>query len=245
MTKPLKKAGFRQGIYAQSSTAKEVLGTYRLLMDGRGFRYAKAGAADLAAGKMGLCAALDSAVVNEVIVTAVAIGDMTMALTVTAGTAIAENELLGGQFQVQDGTGEGQSYGISGNSAISASGTAINIALTDPVRVALDTTSEFNLVRSPWWAVYESATGEQAAAGVAPIAVTTLYYYWAQTKGLCAVLQEATDAVGCNMCVSTSTAGAVVSVTNGGVDADLPFIGTNYGTAGATGEYTPVILSID
>jgi hypothetical protein len=245
MTKPIKKAGFAQGIYEQSATAKETLGTLRITQDGRKFRYAKAGAADLAPGKMGLGAALNAAHVDEDILVAVAIGTYTLDLTVTAGSALAENQLKGGYFIVADATGEGQTYMIAGNSAISASDTAIQVALDDPIRVALATTTQFTLAQSPWYAVYESATGEAMVAGVAPIVVTTLYYYWAQTGGVCGVLQAATDAVGCNMCVSTATAGAVVSVTNGGVDADLPFVGVQYGTAGVAGEYTPVFLTID
>ena len=245
MTKPIKKAGFAQGIYEQSATAKETLGTLRITQDGRKFRYAKAGAAALAAGKMGLGAALNAAHVNEIILAAVAIGAYTLDLTVTAGSALAENQLKGGYFMTMDATGEGQCYLIAGNSAISASGTSIQIALDDPIRVALDTTSEFSLVQSPWYAVYESATGEAMVAGVAPIAVTTLYYYWAQTGGIANVLQEGTDAVGCNMTVSTATAGAVVSVADGAIDADLPLVGIQYGTAGVAGEYTPVFLTID
>ena len=245
MTKPIKKAGFAQGIYEQSATAKETLGTLRITQDGRKFRYAKAGAADLVAGNMGLGAALNAAHVNEAILAAVAIGSGSLDLTVTAGSALAANQLKGGYFQVTDGTGQGQNLMIAGNSVISASGTAIQIALDDGIKVALDTTSEFTLVQSPWYATYESATGEAMVAGVAPIAVTTLYYYWAQTGGIANVLQEATDAVGCNMCVSTATAGAVVSQTNGGIDADLPKVGVQYGTAGVAGEYTPVFLTID
>ena len=244
MTKPIKKAGFAQGIYEQSATAKETLGTIRITQDGRKFRYAKAGASDLVAGKIGLGASLDAAHVNEAITAAVAIGTYTLDLTVTAGTAIAANGLRGGYFQVEDGTGEGQNLQIAGNSAISASGTSIQVSLEDPIRVALDTTSEFSLVRSPWYAVYESATGEQMPAGVAPIAVTTLYYYWAQTGGVANCLQEGTPAVGTNLVISTSTAGSVAAATSG-IDIDLPIVGYTYGTAGVAGEYTPVFLTID
>ncbi|MBU0906688.1 MAG: hypothetical protein KKE05_00865 [Nanoarchaeota archaeon] len=244
MTKPIKKAGFAQGIYAQSVTAKETLGTLRITQDGRKFRYAKAGAADLAAGKFGLGAALSAYVVNEIILVAVAIGKQTLDLTITTGTAIAENELRGGYFQVQDGTGEGQNLMIAGNTAMAASGTTIQVALEDPIRVALDTTSEFNLVRSPWWAVYESDTGEAFPGGVAPIAVTTLYYYWVQTGGVAICLQEGTPAVGTNLVVSTATAGSVAAATSS-IDIDLPIVGYTYGTAGVANEYTPIFLTID
>ena len=244
MTQPLKKAGFAQGIYEQSSSAKEMLGTLRITKDGRKFRYAKAGSSDLCPGKMGLCAALDSQLVDEAGI-AMAVGDYSVAQVVTSGVAMAENELRGGYFQVQSAPGPGQNYLITGNTLIDASGTIVNVSLDDPIRVAITTSSKVSLVRSPWYEVYESSTGEAMAAGVAPIVVTTLYYYWAQTGGMANVLQEGTDNMGCNMTVSTSTEGAVVSVVNGTIDADLPLIGINYGIQGETGDYTPVFLTID
>jgi hypothetical protein len=244
MTKPIKKAGFAQGIYEQSATAKETLGTLRITQDGRKFRYAKAGAADLACGNMGLSVVSNADHVDEAITAAVAIGSYTLDLTVTAGTALAENQLRGGYFQVNDATGQGQNYMIAGNSAISASATAIQIALDDPIRVALDTTSEFSLIQSPWWAVYESATGEAMVAGVAPIVVTTLYYYWAQTGGVACCLVAGTSAFGSNMCVSTAIAGAITPATSG-IDVDLPLVGYICGVGGVDTEYAPAFLTID
>ena len=245
MTKPLKKAGFAQGIYEQSSTAKEMLGTLRITRDGRKYRYAKAGSTDLIAGKMGVSADLSAYVVREIILTAVPIGEYTLDLTITTGTAIAKDELRGGYFMTQTGTGFGQTILITGNSAMASDGTKIQVALEDPIRVALDATTYFTLARSPWWAVDETATTEVMVCGVAPIAVTALYYYWCQTGGMCAVLQETTDASGCIMCVSTGTEGAIVSITTTAIVANLPLVGVNYGMAGATGEYTPVFLNID
>jgi hypothetical protein len=244
MTKPIKKAGFAQGIYEQSSTAKETLGTLRITQDGRKFRYAKAGAADLACGMLGLSAVSNADHVDEIIVTAVAVGTYTLDLTVTAGTALAENQLKGGYFQVNDEAGQGQNYMITGNSAISASDTAIQVALDDPIRVALTTSSQFSLIQSPWYAVYESATGEAMVAGVAPIVVTTLYYYWAQTGGVSCCLVAGTSAFGTNMCVSTAIAGAATPATSG-IDVDLPLIGYVCGVGGVDTEYAPIFLTID
>ena len=243
MTKPLKKSGFAQGIYEQSATAKEMLGTLRITRDGRKYRYAKASGAKVA-GKFGLASALSAYVVNEIILAAVAIGEYTLDLTVTTGTAIAKDELRGGYFQVQDGTGEGQNILITGNSAMASDGTAIQVALEDPIKVALDITSEFNLVRSPWWAVVETDTGEAFPGGIAPIAVTTLYYYWCQTGGVANSFQEGTPAVGSNLVVSTGTAGSLIAATSG-IDIDLPIVGYTYGTAGVANEFTPVFLTID
>jgi len=243
MTMPLKKAGFQQGIYEQSSTAKEMLGTLRITKDGRKFRYARAGAAALGTGKMGLAASLDSQVVDEAGI-AMAIGDYSVAQVVTAGVAVAVDELKGGYFMVQSTPGQGQNYLISGNSAISASGTVINVSLYDPIRVAITTASKVTLARSPWFEVYESATAEQMPAGVAPIEVSINYYYWAQTGGIANVLYYDTPAVGSNLIVSTDLSGGVAVIASS-VDVDCSIIGYTYGTAGVASDYCPVFLTID
>jgi len=240
-TSPLKKAGFAQGIYQTSSTQKEALGTRRVLKDGREFVYAQAGAADLAAGKLGVSAAINAAHADEAILAAVAIGTKTLALTVTAGTAIAANALKDGALMINDNTGEGYSYTIESNSAISASGTIINITLAEGIKVALDTTSQFILAHNPWKGVVESTT-TGTPVGIAVVAVTTLYYYWAQTRGLANVLMG--DTTGIGTCVTqdiaTVAGGSAVMATS----SILPAIGTSFGFAGVDTEYQPVILKI-
>jgi len=242
MTKPLKKAGFAQGIYAQSSVAKEMVGTYRMTQDGRGFRYAYASEA-LAIGKMTHATQLAAAHLDEAILAAVEIGTMSLTLTVTAGTAIAENELRGGYLNINSGTGAGQNLLIAGNNAISASGTEISIALEDPIMVALDITSTFNLQRSEWWYVQLSTTDENFATGVPPISVTSGYYCWLQTHGSACVLIAGTPAVGSELILS-DTEGAVAVVATS-KDIDVPTIGYKTHTAGVAADYGSVFLTID
>ena len=243
MTAPMKRAGFAQGIYQQSVTKKEALGTLRITQDGRKFRYSRAGGA-LAAGGICIGSSINAAHADEIILAAVAIGTRNLTLTVTAGTAIAENALADGLFIINDNTGEGHTYIIDGNSAISASETVIYVSLKDPIRVALDTTTEFTLAHNPFASCTQSATSEQIATGVAPIAVTSAYYCWLQTGGPIACLQDTTPAVGTNMVVSTATAGAVAAATSG-IDIDLPIVGYQWGTAGVSGEWQPIFLTID
>lgn len=243
MTKPIKKSGFNQGIYEESSTCKEMLGTLRGTLDGRAFRYSYASEA-LAIGKMTHASQLAAAHLDESITAAVAIGEYTLDLTVTAGTAIAEDELRGGYFQIQSGTGLGQNLLIAGNSAITNAGTSIQVALSDPIKVALDTTSKFSLLRSPWYSVALSAVGENFATGVAPFTVTSGYYFWAQTHGVANCLINGTPAVGSSLILSTNVEGAVdVIATN--VDVDVPIVGTIWGAAGVDADYCPVFLQID
>lgn len=239
---PLKERGWNQGLYEISSTRKEQLGTLRLTADGRKFRYARAGAAALAAGKLGVAADMNAAHVNEAILAAVAVGTTQLELTVTAGAAILENELKGGQFQVNDETGQGQTYVIQSNSAISASGTTINIILEDPIKVALDTTSEFTLVHSPWNDVVESTTLGKAC-GVPLVAVTIAYYYWAQTGGLTVGLITGTPASGSLLQQCNAVDGAMEIYASGTITYKP--VAEMFGQAGVDTEYNPIVLHID
>jgi hypothetical protein len=242
MTKPIKKAGFNQGIYEQSASAKEMLGTIRWTQDGRAFRYAKASEA-LTPGKMTHATQLNAAHIDEAITAAVALNSYTLDLTVTAGKAIAEDELRGGYFDVRDEDGEGQCLLIAGNTAISVSGTSIQVALEDPIKIALTTDSEFDLVRSPWFDVALSTTDENFATGIPLINVTANYYCWVQTHGVANALIAGTPAVGSSLILS-GTEGAL-AVIAADVDVDVPIVGTIWGAAGVAGEYGPVFLQID
>jgi hypothetical protein len=242
MTKPLKKAGWAQGIYAQSSTPKETVGTIRWTQDGRAFRYGYSSEA-LTPGKMTHATQLNAAHLNEAILAAVAVGKYTLELTVTAGKVIAENELKGGYFHVRDEDGQGQQLLISGNSGLLVAGTTIQIALEDPIYIALTTDSEFDLIRSPWYEMALSTTDENFATGVPLINVTANYYAWFQTHGVANCLIMGTPAVGSSLILG-STEGALAVIATS-VDVDVPIVGTIWGAAGVDTEYCPVFLQID
>jgi hypothetical protein len=239
---PQKRSGFSQGIYEISSVAKEVIGTLRVLADGRKFRYCKAGASALAAGKLGVGAAIVAAHTNQAILAAVAIGTKQITLIVTAGTAIAADALKGGALQVNDATGEGYSYPIDTNTALTALGTEITVTLETGIKVALDTTSEFTLVHNPCYGVVESTTLE-VPIGVPLVAVTAAYYYWAQTGGLVCGLITGTPAAGSALQQCNGVAGAFEIYASGTIT--YPPIARIHGTAGVDTEYKPVWLQID
>jgi len=241
-TQPMKKAGFNQGIYQESSTQKESLGTLRILKDGRKFRYAQAGAAALSAGKLGVSKAINADHADEIILAAVAIGTKVFDVTVTAGTAIAANELRDGAFQINDATGEGYSYPIEANSAISASGTVVSLTLSEGIKVALDTTSQFTLVHNPWKSVIESKT-VACPIGFPVIAVTALYYYWAQTGGLGIALMGDTTALGTDVIQDTDTVAGSTAIM--AATSILPAVGRVHGFAGVDTEYQPILITID
>ena len=245
MSNSMKQRAFLQDIHQISSTAKEQVGTLRITQDGRKFRYAKAGGA-LSAGKAVVAATIAAAHADEAAPsTAVAVGTQQVTLTVTAGTAIAENQLRGGYLAVNDGTGEGHLYAIESNSAVAADGTSITIGLSEPIRKVWGTTTatQFTLVHSPWYGVTHSATEENLCCGVAICDVTSGYYCWVQTGGPALALMKGTPAVGSNLTLG-SPAGSLKVIT-GTLDVDQPIVGVQWGTAGVDTEYQPVYMRLD
>lgn len=234
---------WNQGIFDISSTQKEILGQLRHTPDGRKFRYSKAGASALAAGKVGVAPAAVANHINKNVAVAVAIGDKEVQVTVGA-TAVTADQYKDGFLQVNDGTGEGHQYPIESNTACDASGTTV-VKLQDHVKVALVTggTSEVSLIYNPWTGVTESTTEENVPVGIAPVAVTAAYYYWAQTGGPAIALIAGTPAVG-TMLTLSATAGALAAI-NGTLDIDQPYFAQMLATAGVATEYKPVKLMID
>jgi len=241
MNEPM-KSSFSQGIFDISATKREILGTLRILADGRKFRYCRAGAADLHPGMFGQ-AGVDADNHINVSVAAAAIGDTEVAVTVGA-TAVTENQYEDGYLQVNDGTGQGHQYRILGNTACATSGVTY-VTLNEPIKVALvaSATSEVSLLPSEYSAVVESATEETMPVGVAPCAVTTLYYYWAQTAGPAIVLMDGTPAVA-SMLVPGAVAGSL-KVMNATLDIDMPYVALKSLNAGVDTEYKPVKLLLD
>lgn len=241
MAGALKRAGFRQALNAQSSTKRETIGTIRFDHLGNAYRYALAGGA-LVQGKMTRSADIAAGVMNEACANSHAIGDTVISETITAGVAYAENYFEGGTFQVNDATGEGQSYTIVASTAVTAAGTAITLTLDRPLTVALvATTSEFTIARNPWNGVTHVAGGKGTPTGIPLISVTSAYYCWLQTKGQSCCLMNGTPAVGASLTVSTATAGALDVF-----DASYySIVGCVDGTVAVSTEYKPVFLSID
>lgn len=240
---PIKRSGFAQGLRQTSATAKEQVGTLRITQDGRKFRYARAGASALAAGKMNQMATQAAAVVNEAgVAAAVAVGTRTLTLTITSAT-IAEDYFKGGQLQINDATGEGYYYDIESSTAVTA-GTEISITLSDGIAVALDTTTEFTLAHNPYMAVVEAAVEENMATGVPLVAVPANYYFWSQTGGMACCLTTATPAVGTGLILSATVAGSLDDQVTA-LDVDEPVCALCIGAAGRAGEYCTVDIRID
>jgi len=238
---PIKTSGFRQALRATSAVAREKVGCIRITDDGRKFRYAKNGATLLPIGVCTVAAAIAAQHIDATIASANSNGTQVV-VTVTAGTALAENQLAGGYLQVNDVLLEGNQYRIESNTAMTSAGTSVTISLTDPI-VGWDTTTQVTLAHNPFSGVIIAATPEAMPTGITPISVPANHYFWVQTGGPLIALTAGTPAVG-SMLTHSTTDGAVAAV-NATFDIDQPIIGIAWGTAGVATEYKPVYLTID
>lgn len=234
-----------QPINTVSATKKHKLGMLYVDEYGRKWRYCKNGASALAAGK---CVAATEATANHInkSVAAAAIGAVDVAITIGA-TALTANSYDDGYFQVNDGTGEGQSYPIVSHTVSAAGSEAVYVKLAEPLRAAIvaSATSEASLIPSPYYAVTISSSINALCVGVSTVVVPASYYFWAQTGGVTAVLQNtgATAAVGTQMILGTDDGSVDVVATSS--DIDDPKIGYHFGTVGVATEYKPIYLEID
>ena len=101
-----------------------------------------------------------------------------------------DKERVSGQFESQNGPGQGEVYKISSHPAHDASDdNTVTITIDEPdgIRTALTTSSLFGLIVNPYSAIKVidcDGTMETGALGVTTIPVTASYYCWIQTAGI-------------------------------------------------------------
>lgn len=227
-----------QGLYDISSRQMHVLGELIHTNDGRGFRYALAGGTTLVSGKLQQASAEDTSNLQNLAAAATAVGDTQIVFTTS--TTVAANLLVGGTVGVTVTPGVGKVYRIKGNTATSAAA-SLTVTLDDPIQVAGNTSSRYDIVLNPYASVIVNPTvATSAPVGVAVCPITTLQYGWLQVAGHCVVLADGTITVGTAVDASNGTAGAVEAHAEAGVQAT---VGTAL-TGGATTEYSFIKLDL-
>lgn len=207
-----------QGLFESSATPLLTLGERVATNDGRAYRYAKAGATALVPGKLQQAPAEITNHQNLAVAAAAAIGATQVTVTLGATEATA-NQYAGGYLVTSDATGEGYMYRIASHPAAALS-TALVLTLEDPILVALTTSSEVDLVASPYnGVIVNPATASSNPVGVAQFAIPANEYGWIQVAGPANVLADGTVVVGTSVVASNGTAGAVEAAT--GVQAPV------------------------
>jgi hypothetical protein len=227
-------------IHEISSTPLTALGQMGQF-NGKIYRYVKAGAANLAPGKLVVQADPIANHVDCAAYAAAAINATKVQLTLGA-TAATADYYRGGQLVVQDGTGEGRAYEIEGNTAADASG-VVTVYLREGLSVAIvATTSKCDLIANRYQGVVISATDQaDLAIGIPNVTITAAYYGWVQTFGACSALMDEAVAAGLALTIGTGVAGAVEALDGAG-EQEVGVIGS---TAGVDTEYQLIYLTID
>lgn len=212
------------------------------------YRYVKAGASGISAGKLQSAPAPKTNHHNVSVAAAAAIDDQTVTVTLGATAAVA-NEYAGGMFCINDVDGEGVSYRITSHPAADASA-SLAITLERPIVEALTTSSQVTLVHNVWNGVVEAAVEERQPAGVPLVDITAAYFGWIKTRGIVAGLAGGTIALGSSVTPHASVAGAFqaaqqfVEATDASRLDDFWIVG-RAPVAGVDTEYRPIALEID
>jgi hypothetical protein len=217
---------FVQGLYEESSTQKQKLGTKRRIGD-REFIYCKMGATAGVAGQVYQAIVYDVANIGNLAVANANIGERVVAVTPVTPVA-GQNEanaFAEGYLWISTGASNGQTYKIKNHGAFTAN-TAANITLYDKVRGAniAAATSKASLMKHPCkYVIVHPSPPTSGLVGVCTFPVTANYYAWLQCKGPCAVETEVAVTAGKDVFASDAANGTVT----------IPVENANYITATA------------
>lgn len=225
-----------QGLFEESSVQQMDLGAKVISNDGSEFRYVKAGAANLVPGTLQQAPAI---VANHQNMTCTAAAIGAKQVTVTLGnTAATANQYAGGIFEVNDETGQGQTYRVASHPAAVGSATLV-VTLEDALVIAVDGTSQASLIPNLYnGVIINPTTPTNVPVGVAVYPITAGYYGFIKTKGAVACLNDGNTAVGLGVSPSQGTAGAVKTMA-----ATLHQVGSAL-QAGVTTEYNTIFVNL-
>jgi len=211
------------------------LGQKMELPDGRVFRYARASATAIVAGKLyhGKAGEANTAQIMSLAVAGTnAVGDTDIVVTIPAGTALGANVFDDGYLFTASsiGTGIGHVYRIeSASSCAAGSTTTVKLKGNETVHVAPNASTTVGLRKNPYDELLlntANTVGTNTLAGVSAASAAASAYCWIQRRGPAAVYTAAeVPVIGQPVIAATTLAGAVA-----GLSAIIP---ANTGTVGA------------
>lgn len=189
-----------------------VLGQLASTPDGRVFAYTKAGATNLAAGKITQAPAVVANDANRNLDASFAVGENQV--TVVLGSTTLQDSYVDGWFVINDNLGQGSgAYPVAGNTAATAGNSNTTVVqLKGALNVALDTTSDVTLLPNLYGAAVVSVLGSGPGipiTGAPVIPVTAAYYYWSQVGGYASILSDGAVAKNVQGIASNAVDGAV------------------------------------
>lgn len=239
--------GPNNAVLTTHTTQRLPLGT-RLITPRGIYRYCKAGAVALTAGKLMQESVVVSGHGGNVVVAAAAAAGATSVTITNNTTAITANMYKEGVLWVNDADGEGQICTIKSHPA-EATGTGscvITLIPEDALVTALTTSSEVGLRKHPYDSIIiNPTTATGIPVGVTPVAIAASSYGWVQTWGLATVLCNGTLLVGKTVVPGATTAGSVdvCPLNSSDSDGQAPVVG-HVSRVNATTEYSLVFLTI-
>ncbi|KKM25446.1 hypothetical protein LCGC14_1594890 [marine sediment metagenome] len=212
MARVINVRGSDTSVFDTSNVSAWPLSTRMHVPDGRVFRYAKAGSVALSIGKLVSSPAREPQHANLAVAAGQVAGERSFTATLT-DVAVANEEYKDGLAYFNDGTAQGQVYRI-GSALVAAAGATVTVELYTALRGALGTTDQVTLIKNVYNGVAVSqALRTERAVGVPPQAITANYFFWAQTFGPMAVLQDGTLFEFRDVSPSTAVHGAVSHAT--------------------------------
>jgi len=220
MTRSLNLRGDTSNIWEVSAARNNPLGARMHTPGGRVFRYARASATALSAGRVVQAPfhhpRLRSVAINANVASGV--GDYVDLLPSTTGVEQFDlNEFEDGLLLVSDGAGEGHVYVVRASAKFQSADRTMRVYLDSRVATQLlASTTRVSLLKNRFRNVEiaKSATYRTQVVGIAPVAVSASYYFWLATDGPCAVLQQDTLYKELPVSPSEITAGAVTLTRN-------------------------------
>jgi len=200
-----------QDIFVVSTVQETDLGAKVVSSDGRSFRYVKAGAVALVAGKLQQAPAIVANHQNVAVAAVASAGakEVTVKLGDTAATV---NQYAGGILVINDVDGQGFSYTIKSHPA-AGSAASLVVKIDEEIQVALTISSQASLIANLYnGVIVNPTTATNVPIGVAILNIAAGSFGWIQTQGAVSCLNDAGTAVGLGLAPSGSVAGALATV---------------------------------
>ncbi len=215
MARPLNYRMAEKEIFNVNSTESWPLGTRGYTVNGRTFRMARASGIALAIGTCVRKPENEPGHSDLAVAAAAATGALEFTVTLTYADS-AFDAYKDGVVYINDAAGQGHVYNVVGNTSHNIEATTtMTIDINVPLKLALTTSSKVTLIKNRYNGVRVSEhIPSERALGIVPVAVTASYYFWLQTGGPVAALQDGSLFENQDVVPSAWVRGAVMAASN-------------------------------